>query len=162
METSLRRFLLCLEWGGSQPLMQQQEQSPDLSFTSNFLRRKKTQLSFLVRGQPTSHHIAESVERYNPPTLWIETSTLSSLSRYIWQSLGRKGPKFLHLKSWEKEGEGCWHYQMAKRSDFAQKLLDDLRLRKEKLGFASSSQRSTLATSGGMFPKENLIQRNTR
>ncbi|XP_010942857.1 uncharacterized protein [Elaeis guineensis] len=38
---------------------------------------------------------------------------------------------------------------MAKRSDFAQKLLDDLKLRKEKLGFASSSQRSTPATSGG-------------
>ena len=46
---------------------------------------------------------------------------------------------------------------MAKRSDFAQKLLDDLKLRKEKLGFASSSQRSTPATSGGMFSKENLI-----
>ena len=47
---------------------------------------------------------------------------------------------------------------MAKRSDFAQKLLDDLKLRKEKLGFASSSQRSTPATSGGMFSKENLIK----
>ncbi|XP_017697198.2 uncharacterized protein LOC103702750 [Phoenix dactylifera] len=40
---------------------------------------------------------------------------------------------------------------MAKRSDFAQKLLDDLRLRKEKMGFASSSQRSTPATSGGAY-----------
>ncbi|XP_073004846.1 uncharacterized protein [Typha latifolia] len=36
---------------------------------------------------------------------------------------------------------------MGRRSDFAQKLLDDLRLRKEKLGFATSqSQRSTTTT----------------
>ncbi|XP_020258290.1 uncharacterized protein LOC109834670 [Asparagus officinalis] len=38
---------------------------------------------------------------------------------------------------------------MARRSDLAQKLLDDLRLRKEKMGIATSRQQSAQATSTG-------------
>lgn len=46
---------------------------------------------------------------------------------------------------------------MAKRSDFAQKLLDDLRLRKEKLGYASSGHQPSNAASRGLFSPYNFL-----
>lgn len=42
---------------------------------------------------------------------------------------------------------------MAKRSDFAQKLLDDLRLRKERMAAGQTSGRSSTMT-GGNFDSQ--------
>ncbi|XP_020095631.1 uncharacterized protein LOC109715164 isoform X1 [Ananas comosus] len=51
---------------------------------------------------------------------------------------------------------------MAKRSDFAQKLLDDLRLRKEKLGYASSGHQPSNAASRDAYGNSQKNFRSAR